>query len=131
MKRLTTLLVLSSLSLLATNPKVPMPPSFGGLAKPYPESCKPLPRMIVFLPPPMEADFRKCKNDLYMPTVADASLVLLKKFGKGVSDIKISLADGFYQLYQVDFKLNGKEKRIFVNGNLTKFIDGNIENLRK
>jgi hypothetical protein len=133
MKKLATVLLLASVSsLFAGNSTPPMPPSFGGVSeKPYPESCKSLPKMIVFLPPPMEVDFIQCKNDLNMPTVFETQQALNIKFGAGVSEIKVALAEGFHQLYRVDFKLSGTTKTIFVNGDLTKFIDGSTMNFIK
>jgi len=126
MKKIATALVLLSIShLFAAPSRPPMPPMFGSnSAKPYPESCKTLPKMIIFLPPPMEVDFIKCKNDLYMPTVYETQQVLKKRFGKDVQDVTVSLAKGFYQLYRVDFQLNKEKRTVFVNSALTKFIDG-------
>lgn len=128
MKKFATVLMLVSISSLFASPSTPpMPPSFGVKSdKPYPESCKSLPKMIVFLPPPMEVDFIKCKNDLNMPTVDEAKEALEIKFGKGVDKVAVSLAEGFHQLYKVEFQLNKESKTVFVNGTLTKFINGSL-----
>jgi hypothetical protein len=129
MKKILSAVIITSVTSLFANPTPPpMPPSFGSTAhKPFPNSCKTLPRMIVFLPPPMEADFIKCKNDLNMPMMSALSKSLTAKFGK-VSDVKMELAQGFSQLYKVTFKKNNIEKTIFTNGALTKFIDGSVFN---
>jgi len=131
MRKIASILLLVSMSsLFAIMP--PMPPSFGaGVSKAYPQSCKALPRMLVFLPPPMEIDFIKCKNDLNMPLVSQTTKILIAKFGKGISEVQVSLAKGFYQLYRVDFFINKESKTIFVNSSLTKFIDGSILNLNE
>ena len=64
-----------------------------------------------------------------MPMISTASKVLVQKFGK-VSNIKIELAQGFTQLYKIDFVQNGKNKTIFSNGTLTNFIDGSALSFR-
>jgi hypothetical protein len=132
-KKVSTVLAILSFSTavtLSANQNM-MPPSFGANSdKPYPESCNALPKMIVFLPPPMEIDFIQCKNDLNMPTIAEASKSLVKRFGKGISGVKIELAEGFHQLYKVNFSQSGENKTIFVNGSLTKFIDGSLLDLK-
>jgi hypothetical protein len=124
MKKIVSAIIIASVTSLFATPTPPMPPSFGStMNKPFPKSCKALPRMIVFLPPPMEMDFIQCKNDLNMPMISTASKVLVQKFGK-VSNIRIELAQGFTQLYKIDFVQNGKNKTIFSNGAMTNFIDG-------
>ena len=131
MKKFATVLMLLSVSSLFSGTP-PMPPSFGVQAsKPYPASCKTLPRMIVFLPPPMEVDFVKCKNDLNMPTLFETKRAVEKEFGKDVKNLSINLAKGFNQLYQVQFELNGKNRVIFVNSQLDRFIDGAVLNFSK
>ena len=126
-KKIITAFIVASLSsaLFAGAPQVPpMPPAFTKAHK-YPKSCESIPKMIVFLPPPMEREFIQCKNDLNMPTVAEATRFVMKHFGRNFSSLSVKLAEGFYQLYEVNFKLNGKNKKIYVNGQLTKYIDGN------
>lgn len=128
MKKIISTIAIASITSLFAMP--PMPPSFNSVKseKPYPKSCSALPRMIVFLPPPMEIDFIQCKNDLNMPTILDVEKALLKKYGKGVSDTKVSLAVGFHQLYRVDYTQDKIVKTILVNGSLTKIIESSASN---
>ena len=129
MKKIVSTLILTSMTSLFAMQTPPMPPSLGAnSSKAYPQSCKALPKMIVFLPPPMESDFIQCKNDLNMPTVFETTKAILSRFGKDISGVKVSLAEGFHQLYKVDFSQNKKSITIFVNGSLTKFIDGSVLN---
>ena len=128
MKKIISILAIASMTSLFAMPSTPpMPPSFGvKIDKPYPQSCKALPKMIVFLPPPMESDFIQCKNDLNMPTIAETTKAILSKFGKDISNVDLNLAKGFHQLYRVDFIQGKKDRTIFVNGTLTKFIDSSV-----
>jgi|GEM_PF-1740662 hypothetical protein len=125
---LTVVSLTTSVSLFAGGDMPPMPPSFGTKApKAYPTSCNSLPQMIVFLPPPMEVDFIQCKNDLNMPSLEDSLEVLKAKFnGLKISDVKISLAEGFYQLYRITFKVGEDKKELLVNSELSKFIDNPV-----
>ncbi len=127
MKKIVSAIAVFSLttgSMFAGNDMPPMPPSFGTKApKTYPTSCNSLPQMIVFLPPPMEVDFIQCKNDLNMPSVLDTTKALITKFGKTITGVKVTLAEGFHQLYKVDFKLGETQKTILVNSELSKFIN--------
>ena len=133
MKKIVPILMLASITSLFAMPSTPpMPPSFGMKSdKPYPKSCKALPKMIVFLPPPMESDFIQCKNDLNMPLISEATKSIITQFGKGISSVKVSLAKGFHQLYRVDFTQDKKSRTVFVNGSLTKFIDSSVMNFTK
>jgi hypothetical protein len=136
MKKLSALLVaVSTASLLAANSMPPMPPSFPTGKKeekrPFPKSCKSIPMMIIHLPPPMELEFNECKNELHMPTDGKSEAVLKAHFGKGAKFKSISVSEDFHRLYKIDFFLDGKEKTIFANESLTKFVEAPMVEFKK
>jgi hypothetical protein len=65
-----------------------------------PKECSIIPPTLIFMPPPLEADLRKCKNKLFMPTINLAKKELSKKY-KNIKIEKISVVDGFDELYAI------------------------------
>ena len=88
----------------------PMPPSLPGdnakkkvknhkKEKPsLPKECSIIPPMLIFMPPPLEADLVKCKNKLFLPKLEFAKKIFAKKHLKVKS---ITAVDGFVELYKV------------------------------
>jgi len=120
----------------------PMPPAFDEVQKKekqenftrkfvMPQSCKVLPQMIVFLPPPMEADYNRCKNDLGYP-YSDFATFQLKKMVQNPFTIKnISIVPDFKEVYKIELteqisKESSEEKVLFCNSSVTKCIKGDI-----
>jgi hypothetical protein len=80
-----------------------------------PKECNIIPPMLIFMPPPLQEDLRKCKNKLFMPSLNLAKKELSKKY-KNIKIKKISIVKGFDELYEI--KTN---KGIFYcNKNVTK-----------
>jgi hypothetical protein len=65
-----------------------------------PKECEIIPPMLIFMPPPLQEDLRKCKNKLFMPTVDLAKKALSKKY-KNIKIKKISIVEGFDELYEI------------------------------
>ena len=84
-----------------------------------PKSCGLIPPMVLLLPPPMEKDLVKCKNDLYKPKKEFVAKQLAKLFKKKkVNVTKIEIMEDFNQLYKVFYD----KKVILVNKNVDAFI---------
>jgi len=103
-------------------PMPPMPPNIKLTKKNKPQKkeknvlpkeCRIIPPMIIFLPPPLEVDLRKCKNRLFMPQVKDVEKKLKVKVKK------IEIVDGFSELY----KIVTNKKVLFCNKDLTKCFE--------
>jgi len=77
-----------------------------------PNSCEIIPPMIYKLPPPLENALRKCKNDLYKPSLSMAN----KKFKNSIKSI-VPL-ENFSQIYKITFS-NKKLKSLYCNQDLT------------
>jgi len=117
----------------------PMPPMMGSSSKSIKpnndfqnkmsdiKECSSLPPMIIFLPPPMEKDLISCRNKFYKPTVANAEKALSKMIDKKVSVSKISLAEGFRELYKIEYSYKKfiltSKKTSYCNAKLTKCLD--------
>jgi hypothetical protein len=122
-------LILLPLLLFAQNlPMPPMPPALpldNTKAKTskkskhtenkMPKECQIIPPMLIFMPPPLEADLTKCKNKLFMPGVEKAKKGFFKKF-KNIKIKKISIVEGFNELYEI--KTN--KGKFYCNKDVTK-----------
>jgi len=78
-----------------------------------PKECRIIPPMLIFMPPPLEVDLRKCKNRLFMPTIKEVQKKLKVKVKK------IEIVDGFSELY----KIVTNKKVLFCNKDLTKCFE--------
>lgn len=133
----TIILGLSFASIFASQmpPMPPMPPMMGmdinTTKQPVQKqevvnSCELLPPMVVFIPPPMEDMLNECKNSLKMPKEELVKEKLLKGQYKDAKVEKISVAEGFVQLYAIDL-LDKKEKvRLYCNSSVEKCIAGKM-----
>jgi len=84
-----------------------------------PKSCELIPPMVIFLPPPMEVEISKCKNELYKPKKEFAEKQLSKLFKKKTKIKSIEIVEKFNQLYKVTY--NGGT--ILVNKSVDAFIE--------
>lgn len=125
MKKLSLILGLVVLSSALEMP--PMPPMLNlnkdlnkSESKKYdlPESCKMIPPMVILLPPPMEIELNKCKNEMYKPKIDVAAKQLEKLLNKKVTIKKIEIVDKFNQLYKITY--DGGE--ILTNKDVNAFI---------
>ena len=113
MKKMILASVFTTLSLVASQmpPMPPMPPSLGGGVKhkstkntKTPKECDLLPPMVIFLPPPMEAQLDSCKNALYKPKKEFATKQLSKLFKKKIVIKSIKILKKFSKLYRIEYK---------------------------
>jgi len=121
---------LFNVGLYATSmpPMPPMVPSLdtkkvvkkGDTKKTMPDSCKLIPPMVIFLPPPMEAELSKCKNELHKPNKTLVTKQLSKLLKKSVKVTKVEVVKKFNQLYKVTYD---KNKTILINKNADAFIE--------
>lgn len=107
---------------------IPMPPMIPALdskqntnntKSTMPKSCELIPPMVIFLPPPMQVELSKCKNELYKPKKEFVEKQLSKLFNKKIQVSKVEIVKKFDQLYKITY--NGGV--ILVN----KSVDGFIE----
>ena len=91
----------------------PMPPSVPHLKvkkqntkdkNMFPSSCKMLPPMIFNLPPPMENELIKCKNELHIPSKKLVEKQLSKYLKKKVFVTKVEIVKNFTELYKISYK---------------------------
>ncbi len=91
---------------------IPMPPMIPSLDtkqntnkknSSIPKSCELIPPMVIFLPPPMQVELSKCKNELNRPKKEFVEKQLSKLFKKPVKVIKIEIVKKFNQLYKVTY----------------------------
>ncbi|MBD3840778.1 MAG: hypothetical protein IE909_02655 [Campylobacterales bacterium] len=68
-----------------------------------PKSCELIPPMVIFLPPPMEAELVKCKNELFKPKIELVEKNLEKLLKKRVKVQKIEIVEKFTELYKVTY----------------------------
>jgi hypothetical protein len=80
-----------------------------------PKECSVIPPMLIFMPPPLQEDLRKCKNKLFMPNIDLAKRELSKKY-KNIKIYNISIVDGFEELY----KIKTNKGILFCNKTVTK-----------
>ena len=104
----------------------PVPPGFmpnNDKEKGMPESCKPIPPMLIHFPPPMLESLYQCHNDFFMPKkemLEEKLKVLLK------SDVTISsilTLEGFKRVYEVKLEDNST---LYCNEEGSKCIKGEI-----
>ena len=121
-KILYNILLISTLLVGSQMP--PMPPMIPSIdtkksvKSTMPKSCELIPPMVIFLPPPMEAELVKCKNNLHKPKKEFVEQQLSKLLRKNIKDKKIEIVKKFNQLYKVTY--NGGV--ILVNKNVDAFI---------
>ena len=93
-------------------PMPPMPPMFPtakataktATAKPKsPDSCQLIPPMVIHLPPPMEAELTKCKNELFLPAKDLVEKNLSTALKQKVVVEKIEIVAKFNQLYKITY----------------------------
>lgn len=104
-------------------PMPPMPPAMNlekkhtnkknNVKKSMPKECEMIPPMLIFLPPPLEESLRKCKNELFKPTIIKAKKVFSKKKLKVIS---VNIVSGFNELY----KIETNKGNFYCNKNLSK-----------
>jgi len=114
--------------ILFANQTIPMPPMPPSLPvnnntkikhkkiekKPsLPKECSIIPPMLIFMPPPLEADLTKCKNKLFMPKIEYAKKIFSKKHLKVKS---VSIVNGFIEVY----KISTNKGNYYCNKNLSK-----------
>lgn len=111
-------LVTSSIvALLANSNMPPMPPPMPMVmdaksknppkeseSSSMPQECEGVPPMIIFLPPPLEAELHKCKNKLFMPKKDSANELMSKLLKDKVEILKISIVEEFSELYEIEIK---------------------------
>jgi exonuclease V gamma subunit len=133
MKNKILLALLSSSILLTASDSIPMPPMIPSLdtkahtvskknnsTKPQlPASCELIPPMVIFLPPPMQMELTKCKNQLNKPKKEFVEKQLSKLFKKKITVSKVEVVEKFNQLYKVTY--NGGT--ILVNKTVDGFIN--------
>jgi len=96
---------------LLANQSIPMPPMPPALPvnnqkkikhqkkkSSLPKECNIIPPMLIFMPPPLEADLAKCKNKLFLPKLSFAKKVFAKKHLKVKN---ISIVEGFIEVYKI------------------------------
>ena len=107
--------------LLNAGDKLPMPPSMPSIDKKsvLPDSCNMVPPMILFLPPPLEKNLIKCKNDIKIPKKKFVQKQLSKLLKKKIVVNTITVVPKFNQLYKVVYN---KNKTILVNQYVDAFI---------
>jgi hypothetical protein len=92
-------------------PMPPMPPAFTSnknesvktskkVKNKLPKECSIIPPMLIFMPPPLEEDLRKCKNKLFMPSVDVAKKELSKKY-KNIEINDVFIVEGFDEVYEI------------------------------
>jgi len=119
-------LSITSVALLSALDMPPMPPklvtksvtSSTKKESTLPKSCQMLPPMVFKLPPPMEIELTKCKNELYFPTKFIVEKNLSKFLKRKIVVSKIEIVKDFKQLYRVTY--NGGI--ILVNSAVNAFI---------
>ncbi|NWF65841.1 MAG: hypothetical protein HXX81_00045 [Campylobacterales bacterium] len=82
-------------------------------ASAMPKECEVLPPMIIFLPPPMEADLTLCKNALHKPTLEN-----VKKTYKDA--VSVDIAEEFKELYKITLK---NKKELYCNSSLSTCLE--------
>lgn len=112
MKKILSISIFITITLLAGQmpPMPPMPPSIGGKKQPQskkqvkmPKECELLPPMVIFLPPPMEAQLDSCKNALYKPKKEFAQKQLSKILKKKITIKSITILKKFSKLYRIEY----------------------------
>jgi len=83
-----------------------------------PDSCAMIPPMVLFLPPPMEIELVKCKNQMGLPKKEFAQKQLSKLLKKDIKISKIEIVKKFNQLYKITY--NGGT--ILTNKSVNAFI---------
>ena len=117
----TTVVATSLLNALDMPPMPPMMPTKHIEKKATnttPKSCELIPPMVIFLPPPMEKELIKCKNEMNKPKKDFVQKQLSKLFKKKVIVNKIEIVKKFNQLYKITY--NGGV--ILTNQNVDGFI---------
>ena len=84
-----------------------------------PKSCELIPPMVIFLPPPMEAELINCKNKMFKPKKELVKKQLEKLFKKKIVVKKIEIVKKFNQLYKVTYN---NDNVILVNKTVDGFI---------
>ena len=108
----------------------PMPPMIPTLEKQHtnnktikkttkPKSCELIPPMVIFLPPPMEKELVKCKNEMFKPKKELVQKQLQKLLKKKITINKIEIVKKFNQLYKITYNNN---KTILTNKTVDGFI---------
>ena len=78
-----------------------------------PKECSTIPPMLIILPPPLEKDLIKCKNEYFKPSKE----FVFKKLKIRPKEIKA--VDGFENLYEIKYNKN----TIYCNKNLSKCFE--------
>jgi len=135
MLRLITMVTTLVVVTLSATEMPPMPPMMANpekspKIKPAPKAsnlpaeCTGMPPMIIFLPPPMEAELVKCKNALNKPKLDGVSKKLSQLSGKNVKIKSVTIANGFKELYAVKFVMNKEDRMMYCNSDLSSCIEG-------
>jgi len=127
LKKLTPL-ALSLTTMLNALDMPPMPPMMGSIGttdsnksketKKY-DPCAVIPPMVLFLPPPMEAELSACKNKMGLPKKEFAQKQLSKLLKKKIIVTKIEIVEKFSELYKITYNDN---ETILTNKSVNAFI---------
>jgi hypothetical protein len=91
-----------------------------------PKECEALPPMVVFLPPPMESDLIKCKNEIHKPSKEKTIKSLKILFNnKNLKVNSINNLDGFKELYKININIAKNNKDLYCNSDLTNCFEIN------
>lgn len=134
-----------SLSLILTTALMasdmpPMPPGMGSdtqkneqtkeqpqkKAPSMPKECANLPPMVVFLPPPMEAELVGCKNAIYKPPLKAADAMVKKLYNEDAKALSVTPAEGFERIYAIEYSYKGKQRTLYCNKQLERCIYGSV-----
>jgi hypothetical protein len=122
------LILVSMLSTLSAVEMPPMPPSaitIKAEKSSIPDSCRVIPPMLRQLPPPMEIDFEKCRNDINLPENGKILKLLKKSISRDVSVKSIEVAEDFNMLYKVSYQSGKSSGVVYCNKKATKCIKDN------
>ena len=84
-----------------------------------PKACELIPPMVIFLPPPMENQLIKCKNEMFKPKKEFVQKQLAKLLKKKITIEKIEFVAKFNQLYKITYN---KNNTILTNKTVDAFI---------
>jgi len=90
-------------------------------------ACEIIPPMLTHLPPMLEDDLDKCKNELNLPSKKIAEKQLKKMLKKDIKVKKISALNGFSMLY----KIESNKGVFYCNRYINSCLRGKIQILKE
>ena len=66
-----------------------------------PQECSIIPPMLIFMPPPLEADLARCKDKLYLPKKEQAYKRLQQILKQKIKIYSIKPVKGFIEVYAI------------------------------